>query len=342
MPEPVRNHSRYESLRGSRRSLRALAPAVQFGLLAIGLGLFLDRAGVLVSDVQLTWGERRVAGMIALVTLGGFGVGGWAAGRLLRALGELLGAVADQAEAATRTADLLEWHVVPALSRAALAMERSGAGLESTSTSASTPAADGRALAIAGVRQALDEARWERADRLIEALRRDFPGLAEADHLADELVDGRRAAIDDLRARLDAARSANDPERAIGYRDELTRHLRGEALKQLDRELIHWVMLLIQRRLRSGSMAKDVAELAARAADSFGDTTEGASLRAALPTLRRSAGLCPRCAQPYAGIDDACPDCRRAKARAIPETPPIELETPPTTRNGPLTGEEGP
>jgi predicted amidophosphoribosyltransferase len=53
----------------------------------------------------------------------------------------------------------------------------------------------------------------------------------------------------------------------------------------------------------------DVAELAARAAESFGDTPEGASLRASLPTLRRSAGLCPRCAQPYAGIDEACPQC---------------------------------
>jgi predicted amidophosphoribosyltransferase len=38
-------------------------------------------------------------------------------------------------------------------------------------------------------------------------------------------------------------------------------------------------------------------------------TPEGASLRASLPTLRRAAGLCARCARPYKGIADACPAC---------------------------------
>jgi predicted amidophosphoribosyltransferase len=44
-------------------------------------------------------------------------------------------------------------------------------------------------------------------------------------------------------------------------------------------------------------------------ADAFDSTPEGASLRAALPTLRRSVGLCARCGRPYNGIADACPAC---------------------------------
>ena len=36
-------------------------------------------------------------------------------------------------------------------------------------------------------------------------------------------------------------------------------------------------------------------------------TVEGASVRASLPTLRRSVGLCPRCAQPYTALPMPAP-----------------------------------
>jgi hypothetical protein len=52
----------------------------------------------------------------------------------------------------------------------------------------------------------------------------------------------------------------------------------------------------------------------------FCHTVEGASLRASLPTLRRSAGLCPRCAQPYTGLANACPQCLAAPGPP-PQTP---------------------
>ena len=68
-------------------------------------------------------------------------------------------------------------------------------------------------------------------------------------------------------------------------------------------------MALIQKRLRAGTIRIDVVELAAKVAERFDHTSEGASLRAALPTLRRSAGLCARCGKPYTGIADACPVC---------------------------------
>jgi predicted amidophosphoribosyltransferase len=66
---------------------------------------------------------------------------------------------------------------------------------------------------------------------------------------------------------------------------------------------------MIPDRSRLWIIQVDVATLAGRVAEDFAHTTEGASLRASLPTLRRSAGLCPRCAQPYTGIADACRDC---------------------------------
>ena len=69
---------------------------------------------------------------------------------------------------------------------------------------------------------------------------------------------------------------------------------------------------LIHRRLRTGKVQADVVQLAARFAETFATTVEGASVRASLPTLRRSVGLCPRCAQPYTGVAEACPNCKKA------------------------------
>ena len=107
--------------------------------------------------------------------------------------------------------------------------------------------------------------------------------------------------IVDLKARLDAARAAGDAQRVIDFRDELTQHLRGPALQDLDRDVVRWLAGVISKRVRAGTVRADVVALAARVADSFGDTPEGARLRIALPDLRRHAGLCPRCSRPYEG-----------------------------------------
>lgn len=321
MSESGRDPSRYESLRSSRRVLARMGPLVGFGLLSAGVAVFLNQVGDLLSDAQLTWGERRLTGIVALITLGGSALAGWLGDRLLRTLAELIDVVVDQAESAGRTANLIEWHLVPALSRVAMALERSAAA----------PASDGRALAVAGVRQAIEDGRWEQADRLVQAFRRDYADAPEAAQLVDELTEARAAVVDGLRARLAASQGANDPERVIEYRDELTQHLRGEPLMELDRQVIKWLMALIQRRLRTGTVRTDVALLAAKVADSFGDTAEGASLRAALPTLRRSAGLCPRCAQPYRGIADACPNCLAAGSNRSPAPSPAGAGPGPET-----------
>jgi hypothetical protein len=118
------NRSRYEGLRKGRRTLALIAPLVQFGFLALGLGIFLDQCRELVSDAQFTWGERRVMGIVALLALGGCGFAGWVVGRLIKVAAEVMDVLADGAEAALRTNDLIERHVVPALARIASALER--------------------------------------------------------------------------------------------------------------------------------------------------------------------------------------------------------------------------
>ena len=62
-------------------------------------------------------------GVVGLTYLGGFGLAGWVAGRLLATSAGLIDAVVDQAEAAARAVDLIERHAVPTLGRIALALE---------------------------------------------------------------------------------------------------------------------------------------------------------------------------------------------------------------------------
>jgi hypothetical protein len=111
---------RYAPLRKGGKVLGRLALWVQLGFLIMGMGLFLDQARDLLSDAQFTWGERRVMGVIALVTLGGCGLAGWILGQLFRIFAQVLDVLADGAEAAWRAGDLIEQHLVPTLGRIAL------------------------------------------------------------------------------------------------------------------------------------------------------------------------------------------------------------------------------
>ena len=118
-----------------------------------------------------------------------------------------------------------------------------------------------------------------------------------------------RPNVENLLEELKAAQDVADPERVLQIRDELTDRIEGEPLKELDSQLSKWFMALIMKRLRTGHVGPDLAELVGRVSDRFVQTLEGASLRASLPTLRRSAGLCARCSRPYRGISEACPIC---------------------------------
>jgi hypothetical protein len=125
--------SRYPELRRGRRTLANLAPLVQVGFLALGLAIFLEQSRSLLSDAQFTWGERRVMGIIALLALGGCGFAGWIAGRLIKVAAELVDVFADSAEAAWRTNELIEQHVIPALARAARSLDAKESARDRTS-----------------------------------------------------------------------------------------------------------------------------------------------------------------------------------------------------------------
>ncbi len=231
-------------------------------------------------------------------------------------LGRLIDAMVLQAEAARRTSDLIETRALPLLERIAMALERAPI---------STRPVEGRSGGVIDFRVALRERRWDDAEAIARDLSRDRPDDPEVAAVVAELERSRGASAGDLRERIAAARRANDPDGAMASRDELARLIEGEPLKEVDRDLVKWLMGSIQRRLRGGTIRADVVELAARVADRFGATTEGASLHAALPTLRRSAGLCPKCAEPYAGLADACPKCLVAPDGPGP-APDAELE----------------
>jgi hypothetical protein len=136
----------------------------------LGLGLFLDQTRDLLSDAQFTWGERRVMGVVALVTLGGCGLAGWVLGQLFRVSAEVLDVLADGAEAAWRSGDLVEQHLVPTLGRIAMALEeRDGtpgprpltpapaAGIEELKTELAAARSAGRAGRVIELRDALTQ-----------------------------------------------------------------------------------------------------------------------------------------------------------------------------------------
>jgi hypothetical protein len=297
-PDPSRNHA----LQDARRSLNRAAPVVRYGLLLVGSAVVLDQVRPMVSDGEFTWGERRVAALVATVTMVGFALGGWAAGWILRGAAEVIGSVADGSEAAVRATYLMEAHLVPTLTRAAVALER----LAATSPS------DAATKAAEVVRRAIAEGRWIGAKQLLQDFARDHPQSAEAATLATELADARQGEADKLFVRLDAAMAGDDPAEALANRDSLTRHLSGEALRDLDHRLARWLAGWVRGRVRRGEIDADVADVASRGAERFGDTAEGRTLLAAVPDLRRRAGLCPGCARPYRGRAEACPACLSA------------------------------
>jgi hypothetical protein len=130
----------YAGLRRGRRTLRLLAPVVQLGFLGIGLAIFLEQSRALLSDAQFTQGERTVMGIVALSALGGYGLAGWVVSRLIGIAAELFDAMADAAESARRTTELIEGHVVPALLRIAAAVEQSPVGRERPEPTRQRPA----------------------------------------------------------------------------------------------------------------------------------------------------------------------------------------------------------
>lgn len=208
----------------------------------------------------------------------------------------LLNRLARSSEA---TRHLLETRVAPALERIAAALERSGG----------PPAPDLRSLALSELQARLDADAWEEAQALLDDFARDFPGDHAIEGLLESIDGLRKRRAESLLAQLQASREVNDSRNVLDVRDALARHLEADQLQALDVELVPWLLLQIQNRMRHGTVGADVVELAGLIVERFGETRQGASLRASLPVLRRSVGLCPRCAAAYTGFESACPRC---------------------------------
>lgn len=158
---------------------------------------------------------------------------------------------------------------------------------------------------LSRITSAIAEKQWELAQGLLDE-QADHP---EAPRLSAKLAEAKKGTGDQLLGELKASQEVGDPVRVLQIREMLSALLAADFLRELDEGLAKWLMSVIMKRLRTGSVGPDVAELATQVADRFATTKEGASLRVSLPTLRRSAGLCARCARPYRGIADACPLC---------------------------------
>jgi hypothetical protein len=210
-----------------------------------------------------------------------------------------------------RIANLLEDRVAPALERLAESSQVSG-----TISPAANP--------LDPIRRALRAGNLREADDLISDLDAGAFDAAELESIRVDFARGRDARIGELRSRLDASRLVNDHETALGLEEELSSWLDPAARVQVRADVVRWLIGLLMKRMRSGTVGVDVAFLAARIAGRFGDTAEGASLRASLPTLRRSAGLCAQCGEPYTGVEDACPKCLNPHSKADrPDGPPV-------------------
>jgi rubrerythrin len=175
---------------------------------------------------------------------------------------------------------------------------------------------------LAEIRRLIREAAWDEAQEAVAAFRSDSPEDPRGAEVSDELEGAMRSALERLEAELEAARGVNDPEQAMVIYSRMQPLVDDRARGERDADLARWFLLVVHRRLRGGRIQPDVVGLADRVAEQFGHTKEGASLRAALPTLRRSAGLCPRCGKPFTGAADACPECLGAP----PPSPLVEPE----------------
>lgn len=175
---------------------------------------------------------------------------------------------------------------------------------------------------LAEVRRLIELGDWDAADERVGDLRAERPDDPRVERIADELQRAKRTIGERWTEQLRAAREVNDPNRVLELYAQTPPVQDEEGRRALDQDLAGWFLSLVHRRLRGGGIQLEIVTLAERVSDSFAHTVEGASLRAALPTLRRSVGLCPRCGRPYAGTADACPICLAGKTTDAATTDP--------------------
>ena len=197
-----------------------------------------------------------------------------------------------------------------------------------------------RSRFLAEIGQAARTGDWSAVESLLDEFDACFPGDPAGAGLRERLDAGRREQMLGHLAQIDAARQVNDAERVLELYRTVESSLEFDRRGELERELSQWFLHLIHRRLHIVPIQADVVRLATEVAVTFGGTGEGASLRASLPMLRRSVGLCPRCAQPYRGTAAACPKCLGAAGGPAPGRPDSEPGSDPDDpqfERGPIT-----
>ncbi|QEH33495.1 hypothetical protein OJF2_19970 [Aquisphaera giovannonii] len=311
MPESARVLDPQDLGASPRRLLDPASRAIAYGLPGLGLVLalravLLGLAGGLLSPILLA-----VVVCDATFVAGAYALAGMVLAALVRAVGDWLSDTRNSATAPVTTAaapgpsSVLDSPPAPA--------SPTDQPVPVDDEPAPTPKV---ALAPTGsIRRSIVGRNWDEAENLLFDLEAESPEDPRLDALREELRLAQEAARDEHLLQIGAAREVNDPERVLELHGLVAPLLDAAARDSLESDLSRWLLHLVHNRLRTGKIQGDLVQLAGRIAEAFSHTPDGASLRASLPTLRRSAGLCPRCAKPYVGLGNACPECL-ARAQA--------------------------
>jgi hypothetical protein len=301
-PSPLR-----ERARCTARSLEILGGAARWTFLAIGVLAAVRSVAEYAANPYT--GPAGWAGALADATtsLLAYALLGWALG-VLAGLGSV--AIESAFDLVERCKDQGE-RVIEANAALAKAVESGESQHSSARSIERSPASP----AFTEIERAIGLGQWSTVESLIAQLEASTPGDAGLMVLKEQCASARARVQHDQLAQLNAARDVNDPDTVLSIYQNLGSVLDDAARRVLERDLARWFLSVIRRRLAGGKIQADVVRLAERVAEIFAATVEGASVRASLPTLRRSVGLCPRCAAPYAGIGDACPACLAGRSQ---------------------------
>jgi hypothetical protein len=287
-----------EILRSERLSIWV---ACAIGFLGVPLGW--RQSTLTRAAANLTGDRLQVAYLDFILVLLGSAIVGFLVGLGLTAVQRVVGAIDRVVDRRRLEED--RWEILVEKIDAFLASTRTAMN-ERTPATGDDPA---RRCAIEAIHRAIRGKEWSEADRLVERLRVEGTLDPHLDQLSMTVENGRNEEIESQLERIKASQEVGDSERVLDLYQDAAPLLDPRSRKSLEEDLARWFMNLIQRRLRSGTIRPEVVTLSARVSELFGGTAEGASLRAGLPTLRRTVGLCPRCGGPYIGVSDACPVC---------------------------------
>jgi len=292
----------FENARAACRSLEQLGYRAGWALAALGL-----LAGSISMLERAVQDGSRAGWATVLLRAGlwtaGCGLGGWALAVLSRAAAAVSIAALDRANQNTEKLSSQAAQTVALLERITRVVE------ERRAVGAENPRDIEKAAVRVEIERATRSAAWEEAEALLNRFEADHPDDPTHPALRAALSAARQRAVEERLAELEAARDVNDPGRVLEVYENVAPLLEAEARAKLHGGLAPWFLGLIHRRLRHGKIQPDVVKLAERFSVAFSTTVEGASVRASLSTLRRSVGLCPRCARPYVGLAEACPRC---------------------------------